>query len=264
MALSIQPVRVESPYQCIPAYLSSLPGKAIQVFAKVKETLLPRVKNDAPPKSTFNLRVFLKQSSALIEGSFYGAFLGLSAYSAANSVSKLYRTWTAEHPAQERFKKIGCAAKTAFVDMVSVASWTAYLAHWADRAKVISLGRYLPIVKNLCFATSVVTNGVEVAAGIYNIWTEKEAIVQEKSPEKREKHKQWLCHALMKLIGNVSMVAWASLGIAILAGLAVSPILLSALFNVGFVVGGGAFLYKMQLDKSPKVAAAQVPLRQAV
>lgn len=179
----------------------------------------------------------------------WGGWWGLSAYYASGSVYGLIKTCAREHPLQEKLGKIGSAFKTVFIDLLSLGSSTFYLAKWANDSKVIELGRNLLLVKNLCFVTAVLVNGTEAASDVYHIWVEKEAILSAQSPMEEERHKQLLCHSLMKLIGNICMVAWALLGVAALAGMGGLAALSMPLLTIGGVLRGAAFFYKMQITK---------------
>ncbi len=239
------------------SFFSNFQDKVAEVFWKIKENFVPQAQEDLADRQVINFGALHDKPGEIIEGAFWAGFWCLSAYFAADSFYELYRVFTVEHAAQEKFEKIGSAVKTAFVDLLSLCSSTTYIARWADTAEVISLGQYLPLVKNLCFGLSLAINGVESGADIYNIWQEKEAILNETAPAEKEMHKKWLCHSLVKLIGNVNMVAWAALGIASLAGLAVSPILLTTLLSVGCVLGMAAHCYKKYIEMLSKTTATR-------
>ncbi len=196
-----------------------------------------------------NLRALYDTPSSLVEGSMWGGWWGLSAYYASSSVRELFKTCTAQHPQNERMGKIGSAFKTAYIDLLTLGSSTFYLAKWAGDAKVIVLGGYLHLVKNLCFVTTVLVNGTEGAVDAYNVWVEKGAILSSKSPFEEERHKQLLCHSLIRLIGNTCMVAWALLGVAAVTGVSGITCLSMPLLTIGGVLGGAAFFYKLQIPK---------------
>lgn len=203
---------------------------------------------EAPP--LLNYRALFNNPWAIAEGTLWAGFAGLSASIFVTSLSNLQRTLTLDHSVQENLQKIGSAVLKAFTDLMSLTSSIAYLARWADEAKVIGLGRYLPLVKNLCIGTSLVINLVETGADLQSVWVEKEAIQKPGSLQEKEKHRQLLCHALIKLVGNVNMIAWAVLGIASLAGgLVVSPVWMTMTLGAGCLFGITAFFYKMHLDR---------------
>ncbi len=234
------------------ALIENIKGKAWNAFAQPMHKIADSSHRIDLTKQTRNARSFLDHTWAVVEGGIWGAFWIASAYCVVESLCELCKVFTVEHPASERFKKIGLAVKKAFVDSVSLVSSSAFMASWGNTVGIISLGKYLPLIKNLCFGTSLVINTVETGADIYTIWSEKEAILAERLPAKREIHKQLLCHALMKLISNVSMVAWAALGLATLAGAIVTPVLTTALLISGCVVGFAAIFYKAQVDENAK------------
>ncbi|MBS0603760.1 MAG: hypothetical protein JSS60_01845 [Verrucomicrobia bacterium] len=257
MTLSIQPMQATTFLETGAGLVETLQDKATEIFTRIKGSFPFQNQPNATPRQLINFGALSERPHEIVEGSIWAGFWALSAWFVADSLSSLYTALTVEHPAAEKFTKIGSAVKTALIDLLSLGSSTAYMARWADGAQVISLGQYLPLVKNLCFGTSLVINGIESGAEIYNIWNEKEAILRETAPAEQEKHKQWLCHALIKLIGNVSMVAWAALGIAtVVAGVAVSPILLSVLLGTGLVFGITALFYKHHLTELAKAQAA--------
>jgi hypothetical protein len=194
----------------------------------------------------------LQNPGNIAEGGMWAGFWGMCIAFSGMSLYQLYKELTIEHPASEKFTKIGKAVKTAFVDLISVGGATAYNIHWAHTVKMISLGQYAPLIKSLGYGSSLIINIVESGWSIYNIAIEKEAILKETSPEQQEKHKQRLFLSLMKLIGNISMIAWTTLGIVtITAGLVVSPILTSPLLLTGCVMSTVAFFYQRHIENAP-------------
>lgn len=203
----------------------------------------------------------LRDPGNIIEGGIWAGFWGLCAFFSGSSLCKLYQELTIEQPASEKFSKIGKAVKTAFIDLISLGGATAFNVHWAHEVKMISLGQYAPFVKSLGYGSSLIINIVEGGWSIYNILMEKEAILKETSPEQQEKHKQRLCLSLIKLIGNISMIAWSALGIGTLAtGLAVSPMLMSGLLIIGCVLPVAAFFYQRHIEKALELALCQDPM----
>jgi hypothetical protein len=233
-----------------PCFFLDLQDKANAIFAKIKDALIPQAQNNPPLRLTFNFRaLFDRPGGGIGEGVFWGAFWAMGAYFAADSIYKLYNVCVVENATWHPFEKIGSAVKTAFVKLLSLGSSTAYLARWAHAVEVISLGQYLPLVKNLCYGCSIVAYTIEAAADVYTIFSEGSEILKETSVLEREKHQQWLSHAFLKLISDISIVAWAALGLGSLAGIAISPLLMGMLLVVGCVTGGVATFYKMHIEK---------------
>lgn len=242
----------------LPMLISNMQNAVSRIFEKTKEVFSISTRPDLPAKQWINLGVLADRPGEVAEGAFWAGLWGLSFYFAADSFQELYRVYAFEDASEQKFEKIGSAVKTAFVDVLSLGSSTSYAAKWADSAEIVSLGAYLPIVKNLCYGFSLVGNGIEAGADLYNIWVESRAVQNEYAQDIKEEHQQRLIHSLIKLIGNVSMVAWASLGIAALGGMVVSSFLSTLLLTVGCVAGVGAFYYKMHLNEPSEAALEPV------
>ncbi len=249
----INSIRTLTSISTLPAAFDSLQQTTRKAFEQMKNSVSQSTQSFKKGIESIDLHP-LSDSGNLVEGGIWAGFWGLCALFSGISLYELYRELTIEHPASEKFAKIGKAVKTAFVDLISLGGATAYNIHWAHDVKMISLGQYAPLVKGLGYGSSLIINIVEGGWSIYNITIEKEAILKETSPEQQEKHKQRLCLSLMKLIGNISMVAWTALGIATLAtGLAISPILMSALLIVGCVLPVVAFFYQRHIENAPEL-----------
>lgn len=202
-------------------------------------------------KSTFDFQVLL-QPLNLIEGGVWTGFWGVSVLFSGMSLYELYHSFIVEHPAAEKFAKIGLAVKAAFVDLVSLVGATAYNLNWAHNVKFFSLGSYALLIKGLGYGASLITNTIEGGWSAYNVYAEKEAILKETSPLEKEKHKQRLCLSLIKVIGNISMVAWTSLGmIAITTNFILNPIVMGTLLVTSCVFSFTAYFYQRQIENSP-------------
>jgi hypothetical protein len=231
--------------------LTSLQQTTHEIFSQIKESV---PQNISDLQQTINFRPLLEPGNA-VTGGFWTALWGFSASFLGSSLSELYKTLTSEHPAAEKFARVGSAVKAAFVDLISLGGATAYIAHWAHEVKILSLGQYATLINRLCYGASLITNTVECGWSIYNIHTEKEAILKEASPIEKEKHKQRLCLSLIKVIANINMIAWAILKIATIAvGLATSPILLTVLLVIGGTFSVAACFYQTHIknDHGPR------------
>ncbi len=167
------------------------------------------------------------------EGAVWGAFWVSSLYFFVDSASKLYKTWTVQNPAMRQIEKVGLAVKNAVVDLLSFLSSSAYVVLWAATSGLISVGRFLPWTQGICVLTSLLMHSVEGGADIYSIWSEKNP-------------KQNLHYHGMRLMSNISLVAWAALGIIAFAGTAVSSTLMTTLLAVGCVFGAIPIFYRPQ------------------
>jgi hypothetical protein len=252
MVNSIHSIRLLPSPSTRPAPPVFLQQKMREVFTQMKGAVPQNVGNLQQKQMIDFLP--LRRSENFIEAGFWAGFWGLNAIFSGMSLHKLYHVLTIEHPVGEKFAKIGAAVKTAFVDLISLAGATAYNIYWAHKVKILSLGRYAPLVKGLSYGTSLVINILECGWSVYNIHTEKTAILEEGLPAEKEKHRQRICLSLMKVIGNISMIVWTMLGIgALTAGLAVSPILLSTFLVTGFVCSLTAFFYQRYIEKSSEL-----------
>jgi hypothetical protein len=230
--------------------LTTLQQATCKVFEKVKSSIFHDV---ADLRKSMDLRPLDKLEN-FIEGGLLAGFWGLCAVFSGMSLYNLYKELRVEHPAAEKFEKIGKAVKTAFVDLISLGGATTYNIHWAHEVKILSLGQYVSLFKALGYGAALVIYTIEGGWSLYNLYTEKEKILKETSPAQQEKHKQRLCLALIKLIGNVSMVAWASLGIVSIAlSLAVSPFLMSALLIPSCIFSFAAFFYQRHIENAPEL-----------
>jgi hypothetical protein len=209
--------------------------------------------NGRAQKAASSLHPLLANPGEIIVGGMWSFCLVLYATISVDSLYKLYHACTVEHLPSEQFEKIGSAVKEAFVNLIGLAGTGAYTVYWAYEAKLISLGQYAPLFKGFGIGGSLIIGSIESGAAGYNIYKEKEAILAERSPAEREKHKQRLCLALMKLIGNVSMVAWAALGITTIAfGIAFSPILTTTILGIACLFSTAAYFYQWRLDNWPE------------
>ncbi len=250
------PINSTHPFNAIsmiPATFDSLQQITHKAFEQVKDSAFQSALSFKKGIESINLHP-LSDPGNLVEGGVWASFWGLCALFSGTSLYGLYQELTIEHPVSEKFAKIGKAVKTAFIDLVSLGGATAYNVHWAHDVKIISLGQYAPLMKGLGYGSSLIINIIEGGWSIYNILSEKEAILNETSPEQQEKHKQRLCLSLMKLIGNVSMIAWAALNIAtIAASVAVSSMLMSALLIAACVFHISVFFYQRHIEKAPEL-----------
>jgi hypothetical protein len=181
----------------------------------------------------------------MIHGGICVGYWGVSALFSGMSLYKLYQEWTMEHPAARKFAKICEAVKTAFVDLISLGEATVYSLHWAHQIKVITLGRYAPLFEALRYGSSLMINCIEGGWSIYNITLEKEAILKRRSPKRQVQHRQRCYLFLIKLIGNICMVAWAALEVASFAtGFAINSSLASAALSIGCLLSVAAFFYQ--------------------
>jgi hypothetical protein len=226
---------------------SVVPQKATTVFEQAKKQF-----DLHPLRDPFNL----------LEGAIWVGFLGLSLVFSGSSLKELYNELTVESASTEKNAKVRKAVKSAFVDLVSLGGSTIHTLRFASEAKVISLGKYAPVMKVLGFGASLVINLVEGGWDLYNIALENGAMSKARTLAQKEQHKQKLCISLLKLIGNVCMVAWSALGIAAaVAALAVSPALMTILLVAGCVCPITAFFYQQHIEKT--ATPAPVPIRAA-
>lgn len=185
------------------------------------------------------------------EGAFWGGFCLFGAYNAAESLSKLYEKVC---DAAATTEKVGLAVKSVVVESLSLVSSASYLARWANMSKIVDLGALSPVVHYACYGASGLANFIEAGEQIYHIRNRVETIESGGSPEKVEKHRKWLCHGLIKLVGHVTMVAWGVLGVAGLAtGTALGSVVMPLLLGVGLVLGLTAAFYKYHLDKTASI-----------
>jgi hypothetical protein len=244
MTKPITSLRPSVPAVSVP---NSAPQKMIQVFKQSK-----------PVASQFDLSPLRDPFNAIV-GAIWVGFWGLSALFSGMSLSELYTALTVESPSLEKNAKIAKAAKTAIIDLTSLGGSTAHTVRFADEVKMISLGQYAPLVKALGYGASIVIGLIDGGWSAYNLGIEVDAISKETIPAQREKHKQQFCLSLIKLIGNVCMVAWSTLGIAmVVTTLVVSPTLMTILLIAGCVFPISAFFYQKHIEQAaqPRVSPA--------
>jgi hypothetical protein len=223
----------------IPNPLTFLQSRVCKVFSQIQKTIPQNVN---PILESWNF----------IEGGIWAGFWGLSSLFSGLSFYELYNVLTMEHPADKKFAKIGSAVKTALVDFISLGGATAYNVHWAHQVKILSLGLYAPLIKGLGCGASLIVNMVECGWSMYHVYTEKEGVLKCASAAEKERHRQRLCLSLIKVVGYISMIAWAALGIAIVAsGSAVSPILMTTLLMVSGLFTFTAYFYQRHIEKVP-------------
>jgi hypothetical protein len=246
MISSINSMRLPSSLPMLFPSASPLRQTTSKVFERMKDSGRPQVNN----LQSINFQPLLS-SGNFIEAGVWAGFWGLSILFSAMSLRNLHKVLTIEHPASEKFSKISEAVKEVFVKLVSLGGATAHNIHWWHEIKVLSLGKYAPLVKGLGFGASLVISLVEGGWSINAIYVGKKALLQAISPIEREKHKQQIYISLVKVIGNINMIAWTVLGIAaITSGIAVSSILMTPLLIVGCACPIGAYFYQKHIEKA--------------
>ncbi len=231
--------------------------KLQSTFTEIQRTtrdIFCRIKHEFEQlKNSLDFRP-LQETGNIIEGGIWAGFWGICAVFSGMSLHELYCSLTVELPADEKFVKIGTAFKTAFLDLVSLGGSTAYNLQWAHEAKILSLGQCAPLFKCLGYGASLVYSTVEGGWSLYTLFLERDEILKATHPQEKEKHQHRLYVVLMKLIGNVSMVAWTALGIATAAtGFVVSSPVTTSLLIVGCAFSMGSFFYEKHIDSVPEM-----------
>lgn len=248
MALSIQQLTLPSVASFGFSFFSELQEKTSQAFLKVKEVLFPVEQQPITARTVIDLGAIVRDPGQLIEGGIWGLWWAVGVHFLKGSVEKLYLTITAEDSGSVKFEKICSAAKAVFVDAMSLASSTFYTARWADGASVISLGRYLPLVKHLCYGTSIAIHGTELIFEGREFCAEVKGLFCQQNSFLFQQRFQRVIYLSMKLISNISMVTWAALGISSIAGIAMNSFLMPSLLAIGCVAGLSAIGYRMKSD----------------
>ncbi len=250
MSLKINPVSLS--YRDRAEYLKpkQVQQKTDKAFKAFEARLCGAVQADSPPSFSLNIQALMDAPWNAVEGVVWGGFLVMSGFFAANSFTKLFHRSC--DPAAT-VQKVVRAVKSAFVDFVSIISSGAYVARWANEAKIIALGGYQGFMNHLCFGTTAIVNGVEAVFEVSRVRNRIHSIQSGGAPREVELQKQWLCHHLIKLAGHVSMVAWAALGVgAAVTGVALSPLITGSLLLAACGLGLMAYFYQMGLQKPLK------------
>jgi len=194
---------------------------------------------------------------SLLEGASWGGFLGYSTYCLASSLPALSTTCKGKLPGSEKCAKVTGVAKTALLDLLSLGSSSVHMARWADEARLIALGKFLPLVRRLCCGITLASSGIEFGAEAYNVWAARRAAMGATSPAEGEGHKQEMRLALLKLVSHVSRVVWGVLeAISLYAGFAVSSALSGLCLGAGAVFLGAAYVYESHFMHKPEVVTA--------
>jgi hypothetical protein len=199
-----------------------------------------------------DFHALLQAPGEFVEGAVWTGWWGLSAYFAGDALWNLHHTVTQEASSDQKWAKTVLAVKTVFVDLLSLGSASTYLLRWANSAKVIALGAYSTLVNKLCFGTAAVMYGTEACWDVYQISLETDAISKAGTEAEKEPHRQRLGLALLKLSSDVTMIAWAVLSVASIAGIAVSSVAIGVFLFVGTILGVAAMGYKYHLDERDK------------
>ncbi len=200
-------------------------------------------------KPLFNPRALLDDPLEIVMGGFWGLWWVADAVFSCTNLYELYVV--VSDAAAASVAKVAMAVKKAFISLVSLAWDSTFLASWAHETKIISLGRYAPVVKAFGNAASLVINGVEGACSIYDLVNSHEKAVDETlQPAEREKNKQRFCWSLIKLAGHATMIAWATLGItAFVMGTVFNPIFTGGVLLLGCSLSLIALCYKQGIDQ---------------
>ncbi len=229
---------------------SNLTKSVVSVVSKINHTSAINEPAQAAAHQYFDLKPLFENPGELVEGGLWFGWWALSAYFTADSLYELYQCWSVEHPQQEKFAKIGLAVKNAFTSILTWMSSSLYAASWAVSAQIVNLGQYQSAIKYLSYKSSAVIYAIEGCFDLSQIWIHNQAVLNEQSPAEKEKHQKLMNYSAIRLISNVTMLAWSALGMASLSGAVVSSALMTALLTAGFVIGIAAISYKIQLDKA--------------
>jgi hypothetical protein len=234
--------------------IQSLSSTPLQIFqSKAAQTPIEKLFHVVVggKKPDFTLRPLWNHPGQAVLGVVWAAWWAYSAYLAAASAVALGREITAQP--REDWTKIGDAAKKAFLNQISFVGSSAFVAYWAHEAKLLSLGRYADMVNAANYACSFIYNGVEGAAAAYDMYQEKEAVLNAQSSQSAEEHKKKFFLGTLKLASSVTMVAWAVLGIgAIAAGVALTSWITMPLLGAGFGLAVLSIIYEIRLDEEAK------------
>jgi hypothetical protein len=234
-----------------PTLSSSEETKASRLFTQTCPHLAQ------PQDVATTLHPLLLDPIEMMMGAMWAFFGAIGAVCSIDSVNKLYQNCRVEQANTDRFRNIAIAFNRAMVDLVELGGTCAYTVHWLSEVKLISVTVGASFLRGVGGGCTLVANTLRSGAALYDIYCVKEAILAERRPAEREKHKQRLCLALMKLIGYVSMAAWAALGLsAAVLGATLSPLLISAtlttLLGVSCVFSGAALFYQWKLEGWPE------------
>lgn len=247
MSISIQALGPLYQSLCTPSFFSEINEKASQAFFKVKECLFPLEQQEATNRAVIDLTAIWRDPGQLLEGGIWGAWWATSVYFLSRSLKELYSV-VVEEAGNVRFEKITLAVKSAFVDLISLASSTLYTLCWAESAKIVALGQYLPFIRCLNYGASLFTNIIETGFDMVQFYGEAKGLLNAQDHWLSSQHSKRVYHLSIKLVGSVSMVAWALLGICSLSGVIFHSALMPLLLTVGCVLGLGSIYYKMQIE----------------
>ncbi|GEM_PF-5316067 len=243
MTLGIQGLTVPVPpvFDC--SFISEVQQKTAQVFCKLKELLFPG-QEVLPARPVIDLSAIGRNPGNLIEGGILGIWWAAEVHLLKEGVQQLYALFTAEDSNDPRFEKIYFAVKSVLLDGIFLISSSLYIARWADRSSIVSLGQYLPLVKHLCYATSLTGYAVEFLFEAKEFGVEAMKLFNETDLFLSQQSFRRVTFLSMRLISGICLVAWAALGIASLAGVAFGPALMPLLLTTGCVIALSAGWYK--------------------
>jgi hypothetical protein len=153
--------------------------------------------------------------------------------------------------------------KEIFVRFVSLSGMSASAVQWADRVRIIALGKFAPFVQKFSYVTILISAGFGIEKTIKALQKEASDFESERNPGARNKHKHHYRLALIDLASHISTVAWVVLGaFEICAGVALSPLLTGSVLMISCAFACTSLGYGLYIAfKVDPLAPPQAPVQ---
>ncbi len=186
-------------------------------------------------------------------GVMWAGFFGLSLWDFISAKNQWDQAGAVASPDVEQ--KVGAAQKKLILKGVSLAGTTAHTADWAHSAGFFPLGEAAKWIKGIAYGATAIMATASAVEAVQQFEAFGEKFQKATTDEERSRawHRQAV--AVVNLIGAVTMIAWAILGIGcMIAGAVLLPAITGALMGISLVFTLGGIFYKSYLDNQQKSA----------
>lgn len=248
---------------------ASRPASIISDYASSEKNVL----TDLASKQVFDsdaihdkVRIYteaFRQRFQIVEGAVWGVSWACVAGQFFYNIREYIRACDADLTQHKNQKKLYDEIKKVFVNFVSLSGISASIATWANRARIIVLGKGVSFLQKFSYATHLITSGFGIDASIRTLQDELWAFHNAVSGAERTKHTGRYHLALIDLASHITTLAWSILGIVELCvGIALSPALMLSIFWLSCALAIASLSYSIYIEynaEPPVVDQGPVP-----